>query len=278
MNPRPVRHHGRYSVPVPNTIRQGMHGASAARSILSGLLGAFALDLGRREAARAYGVESYEHALAVGSPDLQAWARATKPDRATHRPRRPKMHNDYHITQGDGSLVPDLIDEMTQIYDEVYAEPPYNSGSLWQRDAFLDRTTRQAARSGFAIVLARSVGDGLVGYSFGLPFDEGRWWSGNASEPPSEILSASKFAVIELIVRKPWRGRGIGRQLHDRLLADRPEHYAILTAVTTAPARQIYQRWAGSKSERPSTHPTRRHSTRWYYLCLAPIKAAVDTG
>jgi GNAT superfamily N-acetyltransferase len=153
------------------------------------------------------------------------------------------MHSDYGIVEGDGTGISNMLDKMAEVYAEVYAEPPYNSGPLWQSDAFLDRTRRQAARPGFAIVLARSHAAEIVGYAFGLPFESGRWWSGNASEPPREILAASKFAVIELIVRKPWRGRGIARHLHDRLLGGRPEPYAVLTALPAAPARQVYRRW-----------------------------------
>lgn len=157
------------------------------------------------------------------------------------------MHSVYHVTRGDSNLVLSLLDQMADLYVEVYAEPPYDSGPLWQRDAFLDRTRRQAARPGFAIVLAWSEDKELIGYSFGLPFEKGRWWSGNASQPPDEVQSASKFALIELILRKPWRGRGIGRQMHDLLLAGRPEQYAILTAVPTSAARQLYQRWGWSQ-------------------------------
>jgi GNAT superfamily N-acetyltransferase len=153
------------------------------------------------------------------------------------------MHSDHYLVDGDGGTVSDVLDDMVEVYSEVYAEPPYNSGSLWQRDAFLDRTRRQVARAGFHIIHTRSQDGEIIGYSFGVPFEQGRWWSSNASDPPVEILSATKFAVIELILRKPWRGRGIGRQMHDRLLKDRPEQYAILTAHPMAPARRMYQRW-----------------------------------
>ena len=165
----------------------------------------------------------------------------------------------YKLTQGGGSLISGLLDEMAETYVEVYAEPPYKSGPLWQRDAFVDRTQRQATRPGYAIVVARSADHEMIGYSFGLTFPEGRWWSGNASQPPPEILAASKFALIELLVREPWRRQGIARQMHDLLLNSRPEPYAILTAVPAAPARSLYQRWGwkqiGTAQHTPDSPP-----------------------
>jgi GNAT superfamily N-acetyltransferase len=83
----------------------------------------------------------------------------------------------------------------------------------------------------------------LIGYSFGLTFPESRWWSGDATAPPQEILSVAKFAVIELLVRKQFRGHGVGRRLLDELLSERTESYAILTAMPDAPAREAYRRW-----------------------------------
>ena len=135
-----------------------------------------------------------------------------------------------------------MLDELATVYLEVYAEPPYNSGPLVSEDAFRGRTGRQAVRDGFTIITARE-GRTLVGFSFGLPFAAGAWWAGAATPPPGDVLAGEKFAVIELVVRKPWRGRGLGRRLLAELLAGRPEPFAILTAVAAAPARELYARW-----------------------------------
>ena len=141
-----------------------------------------------------------------------------------------------------GETVVARLDNLAEIYSEVYGEPPYSSGDLWSADAFIARTGRQATRNGFTFVGAR-IGSELVGFGFGLTFNEGTWWSGDATKPPSEILEAKKFAVIELVVRRPWRGQGIGHAVLNHLLADRIESYAILTAMPNAPAREIYRHW-----------------------------------
>jgi GNAT superfamily N-acetyltransferase len=154
------------------------------------------------------------------------------------------MSSAWKMVAQDGSAIADSIDDMVRLYADVYSEPPYNSGSLWKRDAFISRTERQSKRPGFSMVLARTEEDEkLVGYAFGLPFDRGQWWSGDASKPPPEILAASKFALIELIVDVRWRNRGIGHRLHDRILRDRTEAYAMLTALPEAPARNHYEQW-----------------------------------
>lgn len=145
---------------------------------------------------------------------------------------------------GGGSAVLAMLDEMTDLYRAVYAEPPYNSGPLWSDDLFRLRTEHQARRDGFRARWARSGAGDLVGFAFGFGMGAGGWWGGgDADLPPEEILAGDKFAVIELIVDRAWRGQGIGRRLLDELLAGRPEPYAMLTAVPAAPARALYDRW-----------------------------------
>lgn len=152
------------------------------------------------------------------------------------------MTDGVTFERGDGVTALAALDELARVYVEVYAEPPYNAGPLFSVESFLYRTRRQTTRSGFAIVLARSAGD-IVGFAFGFTFEAGSWWSGDAQPPPAEILNAEKFAVIELALRRPWRGHGLGRRLLDELLDDAPGEYATLTAVADAPARDLYTRW-----------------------------------
>lgn len=143
----------------------------------------------------------------------------------------------------DGDDIDQHLTEIGELYEKVYAEPPYHSGPLFTRDRFRQRTDSQKQVPGFALVAAYA-GPVLVGFTFGLPFGAGRWWGGTSNpEPPAEVVDASKFAVIELVVHSDWRGRGLGRALLGALLDQRTERYAILLAEPTAPARQIYARW-----------------------------------
>ncbi|MEU4557189.1 GNAT family N-acetyltransferase [Actinoplanes sp. NPDC023936] len=163
----------------------------------------------------------------------------------------------FTIASWPGFEVISRLDELAEIYAEIYSEPPYNSGTPSSVAGFIDRTTRQAAREGFRF-LAAIADQQIAGFSFGVPIAEGAWWASDEfTEPPADLRAAPKFAVIELVVRKRWRFQGIGHRLLRQLLDGRPERYAILTARTDAPARQMYERWGWIKTG------TARHSAEF---------------
>jgi GNAT superfamily N-acetyltransferase len=133
------------------------------------------------------------------------------------------------------------LDELVELYVQVYAEPPYNGGPKYSRHAFLSRTKEQLARPSFTLITAREAG-ALIGFSFGFQMSPYGWWA-NATEAPPQILRASKFAVVELLVHDAHRGGGIGGSLIERLLTDRDEEYATLAARPDAAAHAMYLRW-----------------------------------
>src|SRR4051794_34487946 len=98
------------------------------------------------------------------------------------------------------------LDEFAELYEQVYAEPPYGGGPKYSRDAFVSRTKDQLTRPGFTLITARTAGS-LIGFTFGFEMTPGGWWA-NATPPPAEIWRASKFAVIELLVAVVHRGEG----------------------------------------------------------------------
>lgn len=150
---------------------------------------------------------------------------------------------DIELKRRTGAEAAATAEELTDLYVAVYAEPPYGGGSIYARDAFIERTTRQASQDGFALITAHAGGQ-LVGFSFGLPFEAGSWWAGIVEpDPPAEIVEPPKFAVIELVVAPSHRGRGLSTRLLHELLAGRPEPYAMLLAHPDAQARAIYERW-----------------------------------
>lgn len=145
------------------------------------------------------------------------------------------------------------LDELADLYVKVYAEPPYNGGPKYTRQAFLVRTKEQLARPGFTLITARQAG-ALVGFSFGFQMSPYGWWA-NTTDAPREILRALKFAVIELLVDSSYRGSGIGHALAGQLLDDRSEEYATLATRRDAAAHAMYVRWGWRVVGRFTTGP-----------------------
>ncbi|GGL03671.1 hypothetical protein Sme01_65070 [Sphaerisporangium melleum] len=133
-----------------------------------------------------------------------------------------------------------LGEEYVLLYLATRAEPPYNSGPLYDRDRYLERTTRQAEATGFEAVSARDEDGRLIGFAFGLPMAAGRWWGGETTPAPDDVLDAEKFLVIELNVAAGERGKGYGRRLLEELLGGRGEAWATLLSTPRAPARAMY--------------------------------------
>ncbi|MFC4590996.1 GNAT family N-acetyltransferase [Sphaerisporangium corydalis] len=153
----------------------------------------------------------------------------------------------------DGDAVEVLDDEYVIPYLEIQAEPPYNSNPNASRERYLERTRRQVGSPGFHLVSARDDGR-LIGWAFGLPFAAGRWWGGNTTPAPEDVVESEKFAVIELNVIAERRGHGHGRRLLDELLGARPEPWATLLSLPRAPAHDMYEHlgWHATGTNQPT--------------------------
>ncbi|MGA4730142.1 GNAT family N-acetyltransferase [Micromonospora taraxaci] len=141
-----------------------------------------------------------------------------------------------HTAESATAVFPALV----RLYAVVYAEPPYAEGPE-QVAAFADGLSAETERPGFVLVVADDD-DALVGAAYGWTMTAGRWWTRADIEPPDDLRSASKFAVMEWVVHPDRRGTGIGGELIRRLLDGRPESWATLASNPAAPARAIYQR------------------------------------
>ncbi|GAA3215626.1 GNAT family N-acetyltransferase [Actinocorallia longicatena] len=147
-----------------------------------------------------------------------------------------------------------LLPALTDLYTEVYAEPPYNSAPKFSRARFLARTRDQINSPGFALAAAERDPAELLGFAFGFTLPAGTWWA-NTGAPPAPLLDEPVFAVVELVVAASARAQGLGRRLLDELLAGRPERYATLAAVLDGPAYAMYLRWGWQKVGEFRTEP-----------------------
>ena len=136
-------------------------------------------------------------------------------------------------------------DELRAAHEEVYARPPYPRGEDPQ--TFAGRFRVQRRQPGFVLAEARHGGY-LVGYAAGMPLRPSTSWWRHLTTPLGDDMTAEHpgrtFALTELLVRASWRQQGLGRALHDLILAGRPEERATLTVLpTAAPAQAALRSW-----------------------------------
>ena len=150
---------------------------------------------------------------------------------------------DITFRQVDGEQAAAGFGELRALYSEVYAEPPYEWGEE-HADLFAERFEVQRRQEGFALVEARD-GSHLAGFAFGVTLQPSSpWWNNLTTTLPAEVTverPGRTFALVEMLVRAPWRRRHVAQGLHDLLLHDRPEERATLTVLpAAAPAQAAY--------------------------------------
>ena len=145
----------------------------------------------------------------------------------------------------DGTQAAAHEEELAAAHAEVYSHPPYQRAE--DRDTFAARFRVQRRQPGFVVAEARRGGY-LVGYAAGMPLRPSTSWWRNLTAPLGDEMTTEHpgrtFALTELLVRPSWRQQGVGRALHDRMLAGRPEERATLTVLpAAAPAQAALRRW-----------------------------------
>jgi GNAT superfamily N-acetyltransferase len=138
----------------------------------------------------------------------------------------------------DGTTAAARADEVQALHAEVCADDPAG---------FAGRYRVQRRQPGFLLAEARH-GAYLVGYAFGMPLRPSTsWWRQLTTPLPEEVTAehpGRTFALAELVVRPSWRRQGTGRNLHDLILADRPEERATVTVPPAATAAQsAFRSW-----------------------------------
>lgn len=141
-------------------------------------------------------------------------------------------------------------DEFTALFREVYTEPPYGWDDVYA-DLFSKRFAGQCRDAGFGLVEARS-GEELIAFGFGVTLAPTTPWWQNLVTPLPETITQEyvgrTFALVELLVRKPWRRQHIAETIHHQLMQDRYEERATLTVLPTADAAQAaYVKWGWQK-------------------------------
>ncbi len=128
-----------------------------------------------------------------------------------------------------------LSETIVRVYAGAFAPPPYLRGEP-ETLSFADLFSRQRGREGFRCIVAREGFDGpLVGFVYGFTCLPGQWWHDQVALHMSEAQRArwlsDAFEVTELAVLPSHQGRGIGGQLHDRVLLGLPQRTAVLSTM-----------------------------------------------
>jgi len=140
----------------------------------------------------------------------------------------------------------DSLDDICRVYDLVFSAPPF----YWrddESDLHRERLLRLLEDPTFGLATA-SGPNGLVGFAYGytVPVDTQRWTRvlGELDEAMTREWPGRTFLLFDFAVVPGYRGRGIGKALHDLLLSSRREERATLTVQPTAlQTKSLYGRW-----------------------------------
>jgi GNAT superfamily N-acetyltransferase len=137
-----------------------------------------------------------------------------------------------------------VIESARAVYAAAFAQPPYHEGAA-EVAAFVRRARRYAReRDGFRLAVVDD--DGAAGMGLAVLARPGDWWRDRAAEAvgPQQArrwMPSPCLEIVHLAVHPSRQRRGIGRLVHDLLIAGTPAATAILACHPAAePARRLY--------------------------------------
>lgn len=133
--------------------------------------------------------------------------------------------------------------DVESIYSVAFSAPPYNRGPS-HLDGFRTMLHRHIARPGF-IALGACLADRLVGFTYGCTTGHSQWWHEQVRKAlgrRAEHWLTDAFEYVELALDPAYRRLGIGRRLHDMLLAAQEHPRAVLSTIDAVTAgRRLYE-------------------------------------
>ncbi|MEV5936375.1 GNAT family N-acetyltransferase [Streptomyces sp. NPDC052079] len=153
--------------------------------------------------------------------------------------------NTIELIRYDQEEFADIRPTLVSLYAEVYADQLPDP--FFSVERFEQRLEGYASRPGWEAVVAYDGGE-AAGYAFASTLPEGSaWWAGMLEPLPEEQTAEDgrrTLALFELMVRRPWRGTGIARRIHEELLAGRPEERVTLLVESSHPkVKGLYESW-----------------------------------
>lgn len=140
----------------------------------------------------------------------------------------------------------ELAEEVGDAYRAAFGAAPNNEGPeqfVHQQASYVTLLGRR----GFRLATARREGR-LVGFAYGaLLLPDTRWWDGMLEPLDTEFTAETgqrTFALIDMGVVPDERGRGVGRAVHDAVLAGCPARRATLAVEPRLESNQrLYRSW-----------------------------------
>ncbi|PAU47987.1 acetyltransferase [Streptomyces albireticuli] len=158
------------------------------------------------------------------------------------------------------------MDEVRQTILDLHAEVRGDFGLLDRPfntvERFDERLIAYAQRPGWETVIACTRGGEPVGFCFGTPLASTTgWWSSMVTPLPegfTEETGSRTVAFQEICVRKPWRGQGVARRLHDELLDGHQEERVTLLVDPDAgggKVKAVYESWGYEEAGQQQPFP-----------------------
>jgi ribosomal protein S18 acetylase RimI-like enzyme len=146
----------------------------------------------------------------------------------------------------DGEQATAAADQLVAVYRAAMSAPPFHETEV-EAGWFAQELAGELPEAGFRCWVA-SEGGRVVGFAYGFqtPSIPSEGWYGSLLEAVgragAERWLAGQFAVVWLAVHPRWRGRGLGRELLERLLAGATTERAwLITHDLDTPARALYR-------------------------------------
>jgi GNAT superfamily N-acetyltransferase len=135
-----------------------------------------------------------------------------------------------------------LIDVYAEVYEHEAATDPFFS-----IERYTQRLRSHAAGPRWGCAFGEIEGE-PVGYVYGFARTAAYTWNGllTTNLSPDQLVETDTrtFALCEVMVRAPWRGKGIARTLHDELMSRRIEERSNLLVEQEHPkVRALYEQW-----------------------------------
>ncbi|WP_228981777.1 GNAT family N-acetyltransferase [Streptomyces sp. DH12] len=147
----------------------------------------------------------------------------------------------------DGAAAERAEDMFRLVYAEAFAEPPYNE-SEGDVSVGFRRFRSQARKAAFRAALARTEEGEPVGIAYGYPLSANTGWWDQLAEPVPDDMRREDgrrtFGLMEIAVRRAWRGQGIARRLHETVLDGAGVERVLLNVHPASTAAQAaYRAW-----------------------------------